>query len=275
MTPSTTANRRRTLLPALATALLFLVPGALLSLVLGPVVLLVAALLAALVLLLAVRLGAPVALATVGAVPCSADDYPRYHNLVEGLSRDAGLAMPRLLVIDHPAPNALAVGWSSTGAALAVTTGLLQRLNRIELEGVLAHELILIRTLAIRPRTLAVLLGGLPALLRHRPGAGPLAALGALLAAPLVPLLRIAVPPSTELEADQIGAELTRYPPGLAQALSSLQRSEVPMPTSALAVNHLWLVPPTTLETLPGPVWSRPAGNHVPLPERITALLDL
>ena len=82
-----------------------------------------------------------IALAASRAKPADGPEYRRYHNLVEGLCIAAGLPKPRLYVVDDPAPNAFATGRNPKHAALAVTTGLLEMMNRVELEGVLAHEL--------------------------------------------------------------------------------------------------------------------------------------
>ena len=82
-----------------------------------------------------------IALAASRAKPADGPEYQRYHNLVEGLCIAAGLPKPRLYVVDDPAPNAFATGRNPKHAALAVTTGLLEMMNRVELEGVIAHEL--------------------------------------------------------------------------------------------------------------------------------------
>ena len=82
-----------------------------------------------------------IALAASRAKPADGPEYARYHNLVEGLCIAAGLPKPRLYVVDDPAPNAFATGRNPKHAAVAVTTGLLEKMNRVELEGVLAHEL--------------------------------------------------------------------------------------------------------------------------------------
>src|SRR2546421_12688950 len=99
-----------------------------------------------------------IALAASRAKPADEQTYKRYHNLVEGLCIAAGLPKPRLYVIDDPAPNAFATGRNPKHAALAVTTGLLETMNRVELEGVIAHELshvknydILVTTVAVTP----------------------------------------------------------------------------------------------------------------------------
>ena len=97
-----------------------------------------------------------VALAASRAKPADGPEYRRYHNLVEGLIIAAGLPKPRLYVVDDPAPNAFATGRNPKHAALAVTTGLLEKMNRVELEGVLAHELSHVKNYDILVSTVAV-----------------------------------------------------------------------------------------------------------------------
>src|SRR5262249_29368698 len=106
-----------------------------------------------------------VALAASRAKPAEGPEYQRYHNLVEGLCIAAGLPKPRLYVVDDPAPNAFATGRNPKHAALAVTTGLLEKMNRGELEGVTAHELSHVKTYDILGTTVAVTAVGAIALL--------------------------------------------------------------------------------------------------------------
>src|SRR5690242_20955339 len=106
-----------------------------------------------------------VALAASRAKPAEGPEYQRYHNLVEGLCIAAGLPKPRIYIVDDPAPNAFATGRNPKHAAIAVTTGLLAMMNRVELEGVVAHELSHIKNYDILVSTLAVTLVGAVALL--------------------------------------------------------------------------------------------------------------
>ena len=179
-----------------------------------------------------------VALAMSHARPADPTQYARLHNLVEGLCIAAGLPKPRVYVIDDPAPNAFATGRNPKHAAVAVTTGLLEKMNRIELEGVLAHELSHVKNYDILASTLAVTFAGAIALLadfalrfmwwggpRQRDhdsdsGAGAgvaLAAVGFLLLilAPIAAqLMQFSVSRRREALADFSGVALTRYPPG-------------------------------------------------------------
>ncbi|MGA0064857.1 MAG: M48 family metalloprotease, partial [Ilumatobacteraceae bacterium] len=106
-----------------------------------------------------------IALRVSRAVPADPEQYKRLHNLVEGLCIASGLPKPRVYVIDDPAPNAFATGRNPRNAAIAVTTGLLEKLNRVELEGVVAHELAHIKNYDILVSTLAVTLVGAVAIL--------------------------------------------------------------------------------------------------------------
>ena len=106
-----------------------------------------------------------IALAASRAKPADGPEYARYHNLVEGLCIAAGLPKPRLYVVDDPAPNAFATGRNPKHAAVAVTTGLLEKMNRVELEGVLAHELSHVRNYDILVTTIAVTAVGAMALM--------------------------------------------------------------------------------------------------------------
>ena len=106
-----------------------------------------------------------IAIAASRAKPADEAEYRRYHNLVEGLCIAAGLPKPRLYVVDDPAPNAFATGRNPKHAALAVTTGLLEMMNRVELEGVIAHELAHVKNYDILVTTIAVTAVGTIALI--------------------------------------------------------------------------------------------------------------
>ncbi len=234
------------------------------------------------------------------ARPAGEVDCARLHNLVEGLCIADGLPKPRLYVVDDRAPNALATGRNPHHASLVVTMGLLERLNRVELEGVLAHELSHVKSYDIRVTTLAVTLVAGPTLVsdlavrwRHRtaPGRpdeperehGRIAPLG-LLAIPLLAvaplvgrLLRVAVGPRRELLADASGVALTRYPPGLVGALEKLREGATTVRAATRATAHLWIAPPLGRDSAEGRgVWlDRQFDVHPSLEERISALREL
>jgi heat shock protein HtpX len=192
--------------------------------------------LAVLVVGLAPGLGERAALRDAGAQAADPGRWPRYRNLVEGLSQAAGLPAPRLYVVDSDAANAFSVGRDPSRSALVVTRGLLTTLNRVELEGVLAHELNHIWSWGARLATLGVALGRVPG------------------------LLRLLAPPRREFDADEGGARLTRYPPGLVSALKKLAADG--QPPEGPGLRHLWIMAPGD-------------ATHPPVDERIAALQEL
>jgi len=242
-----------------------------------------------------------VALGMSHARPADPTTYARLHNLIEGLCIAAGLPKPRVYVIDDPAPNAFATGRNPRHAAVAVTTGLLDKLNRVELEGVLAHELSHVKNYDILVSTLAVTLVGVVALLadfslrfmwwggpRHRDdsregGGGPAAALAIfglvlLLVAPLAArMMQFSISRRRETLADVSGVALTRYPPGLISALEKLKADTTVVHSSSRATAHLWVESPLARTPEEGRLsrLNRLFDTHPPLEERIQALKEL
>ncbi len=240
-----------------------------------------------------------VALAVTRAKPADPQVYARLHNLVEGLCISSGLPMPRLYVIDDPAPNAFATGRNPKHAAIAVTSGLLEKMNRIELEGVLAHELSHIKNYDILVSTLAVVMVGVIALLadlglrfmifgggRNRDsnsgGGNPIIAIVALVFILLAPiaatLMQYAVSRRRESLADISAIEMTRYPPGLIAALEKLQADRTVVRENNRATAHLWIEEP--MEHYDGRSqrksrFSHLFDTHPPIEERIAALREL
>jgi len=223
--------------------------GALLAILAGLVVLVLAAVVALVLAVVAYLYADRVVLRLSHARPVSSDEEPRYHNLVEGLCVSAGLRKPALFVIDDEAPNRFATGRNPAHAAVVVTGGLLRKLARLELEGVLAHELSHIRSNDIRVTSLGTALVGLPLM--------PAGSLATRLLAALVGRGR-------ERDADLGGVRLTRYPPGLAAALEKVRRDGPSALPASRATAHLWISSP--LDTEAG------AGR---LEERIAALRDM
>ena len=243
-----------------------------------------------------------IALAMSHARPADPTTYARLHNLVEGLCIAAGLPKPRIYVIEDDAPNAFATGRNPRHAAVAVTTGLMDKLTRIELEGVLAHELSHIKNYDILVSTLAVTLVGVAALLsdfsmrflwwggpRHRDdvrggsGGGPMAVLAVfgfllLLVAPLVAkVMQATISRRRETLADVSGVALTRYPPGLISALEKLRDDTTVVHSSSRATAHLWVESPLARTPEEGRLsrLNRMFDTHPPLEERIQALKEL
>jgi heat shock protein HtpX len=242
-----------------------------------------------------------VALAMSHARPADLVEHARLHNLVEGLCIAGGLPKPRVYVVEDDAPNAFATGRDPRHAAVAVTTGLLDKLNRIELEGVLAHELSHVKNYDILVSTLAVTMVGLVALLsdwglrflwwggpRHRDdqnsgGPGPQAVMAVLgfallLLAPVAArLMQFAVSRRREALADLTGVSLTRYPPGLVSALEKLRDDQTVVHSGSRATAHLWIESPVPRTESEGKLaWlGRLFDTHPPLDERIQALREL
>lgn len=223
--------------------------GALLAMLGGPMVLAAAAVLALVLAVIAYLYADRMVLRVSHAQPVSAAEEPRYHNLVEGLCVSAGLPKPDLYVIEDDAPNSFATGRSPAHASIVVTTGLLQKLSRIELEGVVAHELSHIRSNDTLVTTLGTALVGIPLL-----PAGPLAGR----------LLSLVVGRGREQDADAGGVRLTRYPPGLAAALEKVRRGGTGVLPASRATAHLWISSPLDAEDGPGR-----------LDRRIAALRDM
>ena len=240
-----------------------------------------------------------IALSVSRARPADPQQYQRLHNLVEGLCVASGLPKPRVYVIDDPAPNAFATGRDPKHAAIAVTTGLLEKMNRVELEGVVAHELSHIRNYDILVSTLAVTLVGAVALLTNfavralwwnggrvrrdgdRDGGGnPLMLVGfafLILAPLLAKVMQAAVSRKRETLADVSACQMTRYPPGLISALEKLRDDVTVTHSATTATAHMWIEQPMSGVGDSGHMarWNRMFDTHPPLEERIALLREL
>lgn len=238
-----------------------------------------------------------IVLAVSRARPADPMAHARLYNIVEGLAIAAGIPPPRVYIVDDAAPNAFATGRNPHHAAVAVTSGLLEKMNRVELEGVIAHELAHIQNYDILVTTIAVVLAGVVALMsdwtlrgfrygafrgrgRGRDAAAaPLALIGLVLAllSPIVAqLIQAAVSRRRESLADMSAITLTRYPPGLTSALKKLRDDSTVVRTSTRATAHLWIE--STLDRRsPGfrTRVNRLFDTHPPLEERIKILESL
>jgi heat shock protein HtpX len=234
------------------------------------------------------------------ARPATVEEHPRLHNLIEGLCIAAGLPKPRIYIVDDAAPNAFATGRNPRHAAIAVTTGLLEKMNRVELEGVLAHELSHIKNYDILVSTLAVTLVGVISIASNvgirflwfgmgrrgsdrEGGGGPqaiLAILGFVLLA-LSPLIARAMQATVsrrrETLADVSAMEITRYPPGLISALEKLRDDTTIVGSASHATAHLWIEQPMAHTPEEGRLSriNRMFDTHPPLEERIALLREL
>ena len=156
------ANKRKTVLLIFLFVLLLSLVGLAVDYLVGggPIGLIVVAIIVGISSFVSYFNSDKVALKMAHAVPADPVQYARYHNLVEGLCIASGLPMPELYIVEDEAPNAFSTGLDPKRAAIVVTSGLLEKMNRIELEGVLAHELSHIRNYDILPMTIAVTMAG-------------------------------------------------------------------------------------------------------------------
>lgn len=225
-----------------------------------------------------------------GARPATRQEFFDFYTITENLAITAGLPMPKLYVIDDPAPNAFATGRNEKHAVVAATTGLLAMLSRPELEGVIAHELSHIKNRDMLVMTVAVVLAGFVAIIADmfthiafwgggnrdsdNKAAGILMIVGivAVILAPIAAqLIQLAISRRREYLADASGALLTRYPEGLASALQKISGYGKPMRRTSHATAHLFI----------GNPFGGKAGNwmnnlfatHPPTEKRVSALL--
>lgn len=230
-----------------------------------------------------------VVLGMTHAKPATRAEHFDLYTVTENLSITAGLPMPKLYIIDDPAPNAFATGRDEKHAVVAATTGLLSMLNRTELEGVIAHELSHVKNRDMLVMTVAVVLAGFVAIIadiflrmsmfggnRDDNGkAGALLAVLAIVAAILAPiaaqLIQLAISRKREFLADASGALLTRYPEGLASALQKISSYNAPMKSASHATAHLFIANPFGRNA--GQFINKLFATHPPVEERVKALL--
>lgn len=249
---------------------------------------LVAAFLAIPSSLLGYYAGDKIALASNRAVAVPREAAPELHRLVENLAITAGTPKPHIYTINSPALNAFATGRDPEHASIAVTTGLLEHLERSELEGVLAHELSHVRNYDIRFATVVAIFVGFIVILadlllrtslwgggfrsrnnREQQGTNILMLLGLvlLIVSPIiVKLMQLAISRQREYLADSSGALLTRYPEGLARALEKISHGP-PLTTAGHATAHMYIANPFKAQS-----WGSWFATHPPVQERITRL---
>ncbi len=265
----------------------------------GPATLLISVVIAGAVAFTSYWKSDAIALRVSRARPADPESYARLHNLVEGLCIAGGLPKPAVYVIDDPAPNAFATGRNPRHAAIAVTTGLLEKMNRVELEGVVAHELSHIRNYDILVSTLAVTMVGAVAVLTdvgirlmwwnggrvRREGdrsdsANPLAFLGfaLLIIAPMVAkAMQATISRRRETLADVSACQLTRYPPGLIGALEKLRDDTTATHSASMATAHMWIEQPLSGVRDQGRLgrFHKMFDTHPALDDRIALLKEL
>lgn len=236
-----------------------------------------------------------IVLAASRAKPVKKEEFPHLYHVVEGLAIAAGIPKPRCYVIQDSAPNAFATGRNPENAVIVVTTGLLEKLNRSELEGVVAHEMSHIKNYDVLVQTLAVVMAGVVVLLSdwilrsflwgggrrrrsgsdNKGGGGTVLVVAALILAVLAPLfsqiIRMAVSRKREYLADANGAMLTRYPPGLASALRKLAADKDPLEAANKATAHLYIVNPLKSGRKESAM-AKLFSTHPPIEDRIKKL---
>jgi heat shock protein HtpX len=239
--------------------------------------------------------GDKVALWTAGAKgPIEKNDNPYVYRLVENLCITAGLPMPKIYLIPDPALNAFATGRDPAHASIALTTGIVERLENEELEGVIAHELSHVKNYDTRLMMIVIVLVGIVALLSNwllrfrffggrrsdRDNGGQIGAvlllLGIILAilSPLIAqLIQLAVSRKREFLADADGALLTRYPEGLARALEKISAYKEPMLHANDATAHLYISNPFGEKTTK--FFHKLFSTHPPIEERIKTLRSM
>lgn len=199
-----------------------------------------------------------VVLKMTNAKPADPQQHGELIRIVENLAITAGLPMPKVYVVEDPAPNAFATGRNPEHAVVAATTGLLQMLEKNEIEGVMAHELAHVGNRDMLVMTVAVVLAGFIAILadifmrslwfggddRKHPAFLILAIVGIILAPIAAQLIQMAVSRKREFVADATGALLTRYPEGLASALEKISNTNRPMQKTSHATAHLFISDP-------------------------------
>lgn len=232
-----------------------------------------------------------VALSSTGAVEADPNTYRELHRIVENLAITAGLPKPRVFIVNDSAPNAFATGRNPKHSVVAVTTGLLERLERSELEGVIAHELAHIGNRDILVMTVAVVLAGFVAMLADFflrasfYGAGErdgranailmvVGFIGILLAPIAAQLIQLAISRRREFLADASGALLTRYPDALASALVKISSHEAPMERANHATAHLFISNPFGTHDM-GRFVAKLFATHPPVEERLSALSQM
>jgi len=230
-------------------------------------------------------LGDKIVLFTSGAKVADEKKYIFLHNTVEGLAIASGIPKPKIYVIEDKSPNAFATGRDPKHSSLAVTTGLLEILNRQELEGVIAHELSHIQNRDIQVMTVVSILFGIVSIVsdialrvlifgggdRDRGNQnliGIIIAVALLILAPIVAMMiQLAISRNREYLADSTAAKLTRYPAGLANALKKISGAHEPVKNASKGTAHLYIANP-----LAGGGLSGLFSTHPPIQERIKRL---
>ncbi len=228
-----------------------------------------------------------------GAKEVKKRDAPELYRLVENLCITSGLPIPKVYVINDPSPNAFATGRNPENAVIAVTTGLLEKLNKSELEGVVAHELSHVGNYDILISTVATIMVGIVVLLadlfirfsifgsrsssnNQGSNAKLIITIVAIVFAILAPffayLLQFAISRKQEYKADADAALLTRYPEGLASALEKISQHSQPVKKANKATAHMYIASPLRPKKKTNSWWQRAMATHPPIESRIAKL---
>ncbi len=233
-----------------------------------------------------------VMLKMAGAKPVKREEYFDLWNIVENLSITAGLPMPKVYIVDDPAPNAFATGRDAKHGVVAVTTGLLQMLDKTELEGVVAHELSHIGNRDILISTIVVVLVGFVVLIsdfflratffgggRRSEGDGRMQLIMlvvgialSILTPIIATIMQLAISRKRELLADASGAMLTRYPEGLVSALEKISSYSGQMKRANRATAHMYISNPFKNKKKKTGFMQKLFMTHPPVEERVSAL---
>ncbi len=233
-----------------------------------------------------------IALSLAHAKLADLSQYRELHNIVENLSITAGLPKPKVYIIPDAAPNAFATGRNPAHASVAVTEGLLQTLDRTELEGVIAHELAHVGNRDILLQSVVAILVGFIAIIadmftrslfwgggqsdRDNKGSNILMIVGLIfvvLSPIIASLIQLAISRKREYLADATGALLTRYPDGLASALRKISSYSAPMKHASNATAHMYIANPFGPKARAG--IAHLFMTHPPVEKRIKALTEM
>jgi len=257
-----------------------------------PEILIIAAIFAILTSITSYWYSDKVVLYMTRARPVKREDNPELYRIVENLCITAGLPMPKIYILDEEQPNAFATGRDPNHSVVVVTRGLLKRLERSELEGVIAHELSHIKNRDMLLQTVVVVLAGMLSIAceiflrslwwggggrrkREENNIFYLLGLIAIILAPIAAtLIRLAISRKREFLADATGALLTRYPEGLARALEKIASDPHPMRVATSATAHLFIANP--FRGKQSKSWFvKLFMTHPPVEERIKALREM
>ena len=295
------ANKRKTALLVVGSIVFVVAVGWLIGYLfgIGPVGIVIALVVALVLSISSYFYGDKMVLASTRARAVTKEEEPRLHNLVEGLAIASGLPKPAVYVVPEQAPNAYATGRNPEHSSIAVTQGLLSLMDRVELEGVIAHEMSHIQDRDILLGTIVATLVGAAVLLseffmrswwwggfRGRRGGDSGGGAGELIVfivgfalmalAPIAgQVIKLSVSRNREYLADAQGALLTRYPPGLISALEKLKTAPTAMSSANNATGHLWLNQPSRIQGDGRSTMERLFSTHPPLDERIRRLQEM